>query len=211
VMFFDGLWSYRSYPDLLFANFFTRPDENLKRWDDALSNHRRLFAVGGNDAHSNVGLSLNDSSGKQWLGIKLDPYARSFRVVRTHVLVPKDNPLTTETLLRAISAGHCYISFDIFGDPAGFSFEARNLNASTVMGGSLPSTGQTRLTARASLNCRFVLVRDGRVIDQKSGTVVEFTVDRPGRYRVEAYLDAMPAPAAGQPWIISNSIELAPV
>src|SRR5215510_5447120 len=26
VMFFDGLWSYRSYPDLLFANFFTRPD-----------------------------------------------------------------------------------------------------------------------------------------------------------------------------------------
>src|SRR5262245_27893616 len=103
VMFFDGLWSYRSYPDLLFANFFTRPDENLKRWDDALSNHRRLFAVGGNDAHSNVGLSLKDSSGKQWLGVKLDPYARSFRVVRTHVLVPKDNPLTAETLLRAIS------------------------------------------------------------------------------------------------------------
>ena len=35
VTFFDGLWSYRSYPDLMFANFFARPTEDLKRWDDA--------------------------------------------------------------------------------------------------------------------------------------------------------------------------------
>ena len=32
VMFFDGLWSYRSYPDLLFASFYQRPAEGLKRW-----------------------------------------------------------------------------------------------------------------------------------------------------------------------------------
>src|SRR6267142_4789481 len=36
VMFFDGLWSYGSYPELMFANFFARPTENLKRWDDAI-------------------------------------------------------------------------------------------------------------------------------------------------------------------------------
>src|SRR5436853_571645 len=85
VMFFDGLWSYGSYPDLMFADFFTRPTENLKRWDDAIAaNNRKLVATAGNDAHSNVGLSVNDASGKQWLGIKLDPYQRSFRVVRIH-------------------------------------------------------------------------------------------------------------------------------
>ena len=31
VMFFDGLWSYRSYPDLLFAHFYRRPDTNLQK------------------------------------------------------------------------------------------------------------------------------------------------------------------------------------
>ena len=36
VTFFDGLWSYRSYPDLMFANFFARPTEDLKRWDEAV-------------------------------------------------------------------------------------------------------------------------------------------------------------------------------
>src|SRR5882672_10999590 len=75
VLFFDGLWSYRAYPDLLFANFFSRPGENLTRWDEAISvSKRRLVATAGNDAHSNVGLSVNDASGNQWLGVKLDPY-----------------------------------------------------------------------------------------------------------------------------------------
>jgi len=35
ITFFDGLWSYRGYPDLMFANFFARPAENLKQWDEA--------------------------------------------------------------------------------------------------------------------------------------------------------------------------------
>ena len=65
VMFFDGLWSYRSYPELLFANFYERPADNLKLWDDALAaSGRRLVATAGNDAHANVGLTLNDSSGR---------------------------------------------------------------------------------------------------------------------------------------------------
>src|SRR5712691_3641955 len=123
VMFFDGLWSYRGYADLMFANFFTRPTENLKRWDEAMSvGRRKLVAIAGNDAHSNIGLSVNDASGKQWLGIKLDPYERSFHTVRTHVLIKKDIGLTREALLEAIAQGHCYISFDLFGDAKGFSF-----------------------------------------------------------------------------------------
>src|SRR6266446_8627672 len=59
VMFFDGLWSYGRYPELMFANFFARPTEDLKRWDDAIStSSRRLVATAGNDAHSNIGISL---------------------------------------------------------------------------------------------------------------------------------------------------------
>ena len=113
VMFFDGLWSYRSYPELLFANFYERPAENLKLWDEALASGRRLVATAGNDAHSNVGLTLNDSSGKTLLGIKLDPYERSFRLVRMHVLLPREKELTAESLLAALQAMVIALSLSI--------------------------------------------------------------------------------------------------
>ena len=203
--FFDGLWSYRSYPDLMFANFFARPTEDLKRWDEAVvSSNRRLVAVGGNDAHSNVGFGLSDASGKQILGVKLDPYERSFRTVRTHVLVQKDKPLTRESLLEAISLGHCYVSFDIFGDAAGFDF--RLLQSSGIMGDETAYLQPLELTAKAPLASRFVLLRNGVAVDQSAGSTVRFPVTAPGIYRIEVYLDSLPPPATGKPWIISNPI-----
>ena len=206
VMFFDGLWSYRGYADLMFANFFVRPAENLKRWDEAMSSgNHKLVAIAGNDAHSNVGLSVNDASGKQWLGVKLDPYERSFRTVRTHVLIKKDKGLTREALLEAISQGHCYISFDLFGDAKGFTFAPVGAGAN-IMGDETPLLGGLRLRAAAPYPCRFVLFKNGVVAGEQSGTAVEFAIDGPGTYRVEAYLDSLPAPVRGQPWIISNPI-----
>jgi hypothetical protein len=204
VMFFDGLWAYRSYGDLLFANFFRRPTENLRRWDDVSSPDRKLVAIAGNDAHSNVGLSLNDSSGKQLLGVKLDPYRRSFRVVRTHVLIRKDSVLSRETLLAALAAGHCYVSFDLFGDPNGFDF--RVSNSDQIMGDEVTAGSQLRFQVKAPLPARFVLIRNGSLIDQKSGLTAEFIVDGPGKYRIEGYLDSLPSPVTGQPWIMSNPI-----
>jgi hypothetical protein len=204
VMFFDGLWAYRSYGDLLFANFFRRPTENLRRWDEVSPADRKLVAISGNDAHSNVGLSLNDSSGKQLLGVKLDPYRRSFRVVRTHVLIPKSAVLSRETLLAALAAGHCYVSFDLFGDPSGFSFRVNN--SDQIMGDEVTAGSQLRFQVKAPLPARFLLMRNGSPIDQKSGLTAEFIVDGPGKYRIEGYLDSLPSPVTGQPWIISNPI-----
>ena len=206
VMFFDGLWSYGRYPDLMFANFFARPTEDLKRWDDATSaGRRRLVATAGNDAHSNVGLSLNDASGKQRLGFKLDPYERSFRTVRTHVLIRKDKGLTRESLLEAISQGHCYLSFDLFGDPKGFSFTVTGSEPKT-MGDEITYADGTHLKASAPLLSRLVLLKNGVVINQQSGTTADFALSDFGNYRIEAYLDFLPAPVKGQPWIISNPI-----
>ncbi|HKO36302.1 MAG TPA: hypothetical protein VJV21_07460 [Pyrinomonadaceae bacterium] len=205
VTFFDGLWSYRSYPDLMFANFFARPTEELKRWDDAMSSsNRRLVAVGGNDAHSNVGFGLADSTGKHIVGVKLDPYERSFRTIRTHVLIQKDKSLTRESLLEALSLGHCYVSFDIFGDAAGFDF--RLVQSSEVMGDETAYLQPLELTAKAPLASRFVLLRNGVAVDQSAGSTVRFPVTAPGIYRIEVYLDSLPPPATGKPWIISNPI-----
>src|SRR5712692_666925 len=206
VLFFDGLWSYRTYSDLMFANFFSRPSENLSRWDEAIAaGKRRLIATAGNDAHSNIGLSVNDASGKQWLGVKLDPYERSFRVVRTHVLIRKEKGLTRESLLEAISQGHCYVSFDLFGNGKGFNFAASGAETK-IMGDEIAFADGLRLTATTPLAGRFVLFKDGSVIDQKSGSVAEFPINTAGVYRVEVYLDSLAPPAQGQPWIISNPI-----
>ena len=210
VLFFDGLWSYGTYPELMFANFFSRPSENLSRWDEAISaGKRRLIATAGNDAHSNIGLSVNDASGKQWLGIKLDPYERSFRVVRTHVLIKKDQALSRESLLEAIALGHCYVSFDIFGEAKGFSFTAAGAEQK-ILGDEIDFANGLSLKASAPLNSRFMLLRDGSVSDQKSGTSADFPISAPGVYRVEVYLDSLPAPIKGQPWIISNPIYVRP-
>ncbi|HEY5073895.1 MAG TPA: hypothetical protein VII34_04305 [Pyrinomonadaceae bacterium] len=206
VMFFDGLWSYGRYPELMFANFFARPTENLKRWDDAISaSNRKLTAIAGNDAHSNVGVSVNDASGKQLLGVKLDPYERSFRTVRTHVLIKKDKGFSRESLLEAIALGHCYLSFDLFGDAKGFSFAAIGAEPK-IQGDEIDLVNGLSLKASAPLNTRFVLLKDGNVIDQKSGPTADFPVSSAGVYRVEACLDSLPAPVTGQPWIISNPI-----
>lgn len=205
VTFFDGVWSYSGYPDLMFANFFARPDEDLKRWDEAMnSSQHRLIAIAGNDAHANVGFGLSDSTGKQIVGLKLDPYERSFRTVRTHVLIKKDTPLTRESLLEAISLGHCYISFDIFGDARGFEFRAHQ--SDKIMGDEISLGSNPTLTARATLTARFVLLKDGNRMSQASGSNVEFPVNAAGVYRIEAYLDSLPAPASGKPWVISNPI-----
>ena len=206
VMFFDGLWSYGSYPELMFANFFARPTENLKRWDGAISaSNRKLVAIAGDDAHSNVGISVNDAAGEQWLGVKLDPYERSFRTVRTHVLIKKDKGLSRESLLEAIALGHCYLSFDLFGDARGFLFAATGAEQK-ILGDEIDLANGLSLKASAPLNSRFTLLKDGSVIDQESGTTAHFPITAPGVYRVEAYLDSLPAPVKGQPWIISNPI-----
>lgn len=207
VMFFDGLWSYRGYADLMFANFFARPDENLRRWDTAmLDTNRKLVATAGNDAHSNVGVSLNDDSGKQLIGVKLDPYERSFRTVRTHILIKNGISLSRETLLQALTAGHCYISFDLFGDAAGFSFSVKN--SETIMGDEIASVTNSELVVRVPLAARIVMSKNGTVVEQRQGTTAEFLATGPGVYRAEVYLDNLPAPAIGKPWIISNPIYL---
>ncbi len=205
VTLFDGLWSYRSYPDLMFANFFARPSDNLKRWDDATqTTNRKLVATAGNDAHSNVGFGLNDSTGRQILGVKLDPYERSFRTVRTHVLIKRDTPLTRESLLEAIALGHCYVSFDIFNDATGFDFRLRQ--SDKIMGDEIQFANPLELTTSSPLPSRFVLLRNGSAASQASGISARFQIASPGVYRIEVYLDSLPAPATGKPWIISNPI-----
>jgi hypothetical protein len=207
VMFFDGLWSYRSYPDLLFANFYRRPTENLQEWDQAIATGRKLVATAGNDAHANVGLSLKDESGKTLIGLKLDPYERSFKLLRVHVLVPKERTLDTESLLAAIAAGHSFIGFDIFCQSSGFRFSAANGTETRIQGDEISLNNEVKLTVNTPVAGRIVLLKDGKTVQDETGlSKKDYTVTEKGSYRVEVYLPQLPKPAGDQPWIISNPI-----
>ncbi|MGI9167537.1 MAG: hypothetical protein ACR2G5_14365 [Pyrinomonadaceae bacterium] len=210
LMFFHSLWSYRSYPDLLFATFYERPSENLRRWDEAIvRKNEKLVAIAGNDAHANIGISLSDSSGKTLLGLQLDPYERSFRLVRLHVLLNSllDQRLTEEALIAAITLGHCFIGYDLFGDTSGFRFNAQDGNESKIMGDEITLDDAVRLTVSLPVPGRIVLLKDGAAIKDDNGvSAMEFVTKEKGSYRAEVYLPQLPKPVSDQPWIISNPI-----
>jgi hypothetical protein len=208
VMLFDGLWSYRSYPDLLFATFYARPANSLRLWDDAIRlTGKRLVATAGNDAHANVGLNLNDASGKTWVGFKADPYERSFRLVRMHLLVPTGEALNSSSLLQAFSAGHCFIGFDLFGDTTGFRFIATSGSNQKIQGDEIAVSNGVTLSVQVPVSARVILLKDGQVFSDEPGIKEkDYAVAEKGSYRVEVYLPQLPGPVSHEPWIVSNPI-----
>jgi hypothetical protein len=215
VAFFDTIWSHRSYPSLLFASYYRRPASALAKFDE-VSRSRKVVALAGNDAHANVGVSLNDSSGKTLLGLKLDPYETSFKLVRVHVLVPAGVPrgsmdmklpLETDALLKALAGGHCFIGFDLLSDSTGFTFTADNGVEKRIQGDEISLTNNVRLLISSPLPARIVLLKDGSVIQTRDATKQqEFVVTERGVYRVELSLPQLPHRVSGEPWIISNPI-----
>lgn len=206
VAFFDALWSKRSYPDLMFAFYLKRPDEGLKKWDQGLT-RARLTGVGGNDAHANIGVSLKDSSGKTLLGIQLDPYETSFRLVRLHALIETNKPLDATGVLQAVRAGHCFIGFDFLGDSSGFSFTAENGGERKIQGDEISLKPETRLRVQSSVAGRIVIFKDGAILVDETGiSGKDLPVSEKGVYRTEIYLPQFGSLVAKQPWIISNPI-----
>ncbi|HYN85273.1 MAG TPA: CehA/McbA family metallohydrolase [Pyrinomonadaceae bacterium] len=209
LLFFDGLWSYWSHPDLLFATFYEMPRSELRRWDELTKGGRRLTAVAGNDAHANVGVSFGDRTGDELLAVKLDPYERSFRVVRNHVLLEKSETLDAATLLSALRRGRSFIAFDLFGDASGFRFTAEAGGARYVMGDevALAGRGEVRLAVRSPVEARIRLLRDGETVrEERDAAALEMTARERGVYRVEVYLDGLGAPLTESPWVVSNPI-----
>lgn len=208
VTFFDGLWSYWSYPDLMFARFDERPADALKKWDELTAGKkRRVVATAGADAHANVGFRFGDLTGKELIGLHLDPYERSFQIVRNHVLIEKEKALTSETLFDALRGGHSYIAFDIFGDSTGFTFTAENNRDQRIMGDEIELQDGVRLTVTTPVQARVLLFKDGQIIRDEDGTArKEYSISERGVYRIEVYLTQLGSLVQDKPWIISNPI-----
>jgi hypothetical protein len=209
ALFFDGLWSYRSYADLLWARFYEPPLANLKRWDELTAQtHRRIVAVAGNDAHANIGVRLADASNHQIFGVLLDPYARSFEIVRNHALLERTQNFNAENLIAALKSGHSFFAFDILGDARGFRFTAETDSEKKILGDEIALDARgVRLRIISPVSCRIKLLKDGKAFQEaRDANAQEWTIHESGAYRVELYLDQLPAPPAGKLWIVSNPI-----
>lgn len=201
MTFFDFIWSYWGYSELMIARNFERPDAVLQKYDELTTNGKRLTLFGASDAHSNIGLSLSDRANHDLLKIHLDPYQNIFKLVRLHVWIEDGKDLNQENLLEAIKNGHCYMAFDVLGDASGFVFRAENKQ----MGDETALQSGVKLIANAPLKCRFVLFKNGAKIGEfADANEMIFEANEAGVYRVEAYLDSLNFTNA--PWIISNPI-----
>ena len=204
---FDTIWSYYSYPELVLANYFKRPDENLKKFDDLTVNRKStLFA--GSDAHSNIGFHLfGDDSGNKLINLKIDRYETIFRAMKMHVLIEKGKEFNQENLLDALKNGHTFVGLDILSDTKGFNFTAENGRENKIQGDEISLLQGVNLKATAPQRARFVIFKNGVKISESGETgEINFPVKEPGTYRVEVYLDPLGNPFDKMPWIISNPI-----
>jgi hypothetical protein len=206
----------------MFASYFKRPDANLQKFDEIAAN-RKITLFAGTDAHSNIGFHLfGDDAGNKFINLKFDPYRTTFGIVRTHILLENDKPLTPENINTALKYGRAFIGIDALGDTTGFSFTAKhtyerdnrtllNPDAVAYMGDVVELTPNLRLEAKAPQSARVVILRNGIVAGTFAPTG-EFITDgalmvtEPGTYRVEVYLDQLGSPFDQMPWIISNPI-----
>lgn len=204
---FDALWSYNTYPELTLANYFARPGLNLQKYDE-IAAKRKITLFAGSDAHSNLGFHLlGDDAGNKIINFKFDDYALVFRLVRTHVLLENDKPLTRENLIDALRNGHTFAGFDCLSDTSGFSFTADSGAEEKIQGDEIALQGGVKLRAAAPQVARFVIFRNGtKIFEAAENTEVVFEAKEPGAYRTEVYLDTLGRPFGNMPWIISNPI-----
>lgn len=176
------------------------PAANLAAWD-ALCARRRVVAIGGIDAHQ-IGIRVGGR-----VPLKLMSYARSFRHLRTHVLLDEppagDGPRDRDAVYAALGAGRCYLAIDSVAPARGFAF----WSDAAPMGAEVAFTDGMDLHVRVPRPAALTLLRDGEPVARAHGVALDHGAERAGVYRVEARL---PAHGRERTWIVSNPVYLRP-
>jgi hypothetical protein len=178
------------------------PRSNLDQWD-MLCGRRRCVALGGIDAHQ-IGLRIGSR-----VPFRLMSYRRSFRQIHTHVLVQhpwaRDLVPDRDALYGALRAGRAYIARDALADARGFVLWSDG-DGPLLMGDEARFEEPRVLRVELPRPARLRLMRDGeQVAGGQELDTLEYRVDGPGVYRVEAYLTV---DERERTWILSNPIYL---
>lgn len=207
------------------ASLFDRPDDVLRRWDEAGARGRRFVAVAGLDAHARLGPRGidNDETGQtddQW-SVPVPSYEVMFRALSLRIELDRGLSGRAEEdgarVIDALRRGRVFTVVDGLARPGGFEFFGETPAGLVRMGDRVaPGTAALRLRARAASppGAVITLLANGRAVAQ--GTGVELAYDAtaaqlagPTMFRVEIER----TPQAGRrlaPLLLSNGIFLGP-
>lgn len=141
---------------------------------------------------------------------QLDPYECSLRHAGTHLLVPS---LERDQIFQALEEGRGWVAFDWLADskglqigiekPSGDGNGQRWELGSRINAAKLP----VELHAHAPIVCQWHLVCNGKLLQEATGDQATWTLETPGIYRVEAY---MQIGKERFPWILANPFYILP-
>jgi hypothetical protein len=141
------------------------------------------------------------------LNLSVFPYARVFRLIRTHVLTT--GPLTGNsrdditTLFDSLGTGRVYIALDYYRSSSGFSLLLTEEGRFATMGDEFDLSRSADLKASIPYRGRISIIRNGTLFHQATGKELAVKINEPGVYRVEVSLKIF---GCYSPWIYSNPI-----
>lgn len=197
----------QTLPQVLFYAFFPQRiphqplPQALAKWDELLSNNRRVVAVAGADAHA-----LDYRVG--FIRKTIFPYRYHFSTVNNHLLLPApfSGKLSAdrEVVYQALRKGSSFIGFDLPASTRRFIFTAENSETKAGMGDELILDPGATLRIKLPRRADFRLIHNGKTINElENADQLVKTVDQPGAYRVEAYIEYL---GKKRGWIYSNPI-----
>ncbi len=187
------LWTLTTPAEPFYFSILDRPYDPLRTWDGLIQQRGQMVGIGSADAHE-----------FHVMGIKFAPYEDLFQLVRTHILVPTDTPLTPDRVYEALRQGHAYVGVNLIGNPKGFAFMADDgQRVLGVMGDLVTFMPHLQLTAVLPAPAQLTLFKDGQAIGTFTGAQWRVPVAAPGVYRLEAMRHT-------KPWIFSNPIYVRP-
>lgn len=172
--------------------------DDIGQLEDALG--EKLLEINLNLLPADVVMREGKTPGDILFGLYLDRYENSLRHVATHLLLTE---LSVAAVRECLDSGRAFVAFDWMADSRGFDYHLASAGQRFEMGSQ--TKHGTALTAHsvAPLPAHWRLLRNGEVIHESDGREMTKSVDQPGNYRLEAWLDV-----AGERriWILSNPI-----
>ncbi len=179
---------------------------------DSLQARAPVTAVGGLDMHPKG----------RFRGALLPGYDPFFRTLVNHVdpsgPLPEDPEEAAEALAEAIRAGRVFVTFREAAAARSFTYRVRSPDGGTAARPAGQTPHLPGLTLEASVTdppgrVLWRVVRDGETAAWVRGAALEWPLQGPGAYRVEAYLYAVRLGAFvwdPRPWIYTNPIRVLP-
>jgi hypothetical protein len=132
-------------------------DAGIERTLDAAMMRRHIVMTAGADAHAKLG--IRGDPGESTFSIPLPGYEQTFRTLSVHAFLDRqltgDATPDSQTIVRAIRAGHLYSVMDGLATPAAFFLSASNASGTAQEGDQLQLGGPVAVHVRSNAPAAF--------------------------------------------------------